>query len=191
MLITLLIKAGGPVPNTFLTKYHIGLRPKYREDLRKRGLIEVEEKPLVLELTEKGWGEAIKELGGEVPDGFGSVGGALYTALGFLRELLDTLDVPPSDLFALRVGKANHTPADFGASIRKAYGEVARSGEYVSLAKVREALRSDIDSTLVRMNREDDVNLIPNSQQGDLTEDDRAAAVTIGNQDRHLIAISS
>jgi hypothetical protein len=41
------------------------------------------------------------------------------------------------------------------------------------------------------MYRADGVDLIPNSQQGDLTDDDRRAAVKIGNQDRHLIAIKS
>jgi hypothetical protein len=195
VLVTLMIKASA-LPNTYFTNVaHIGLKREYRDDLRDRGLIKVTPKPLVLELTEAGWGQAISELGGEVPARAGSAGGALYVALEFLRGLLDHLGVAPSELFTLRIRSADAVPApapaDFEASIRKAYGEVARSGEYVSLAKIRDALTADIDSTLARMHRESDVNLIPNSSQGDLTDDDRSAAVKIGNQDRHLIAIGS
>jgi hypothetical protein len=195
VLVTLMIKAI-PLPNTYLTNdAHISLKADKRRELQKLELITVTEKPLVLELTEKGWAQAIGELGGAVPARAGSAGGALYAALGFLRSLCDHLDVAPSELFRLSVrqtgSQAAPAPADFEASIRKAYGQVARSGEYVSLATVKNALQTEVDSTLVRMNRESDVNLIPNSQQGDLTADDRAAAVKIGNQDRHLIAIES
>jgi hypothetical protein len=193
VLVTLMIKAS-PLPNTYLTNTaRISLKKDYRDDLRERGLIKVTEKPLVLELTEKGWGQAIQELDAGVPERAGSAGGALYVILEFLRGLVDHLGVAPAELFTLRFGKASSaaSPADFEERIRKAYSEVASPGEYVPLVKLRAALRSDIDDTLVRMNREDDVHLIQNSQQGDLTGDDRAAAVTIGNQDRHLIAIKS
>jgi len=193
VLITLMIKAT-PLPNTYFTNVaHIGLKADKRRELQVLGLIKVTERPLVLELTERGWGQAISELGGEVPPRAGSAGGALYVALEFLRGLIDHLGVAPSELFTLRVRSTGNAPApaDFEASIRKAYGEVARAGEYVSLAKVRKALQTDIDSTLARLNRESDVHLIPNSQQGDLTDADRSAAIKIGNQDRHLIAIGS
>ena len=195
VLVTLMIKASA-LPNTYLTNVaRIGLKREYRDDLRDRGLIKVTEKPLVLELTEKGWGHAINELGADVPARAGSAGGALYVALGFLRTLLDQLGVAPAELFGLQVGSVDRgaasTPADFEASIRKAYSKVARAGEYVSLATVRKSLHADINATLVKMYQADDVNLIPNSQQGDLTDDDRAVAVKIGNQDKHLIAIGS
>lgn len=194
VLVTLMIKAQ-PLPNTYLTNVaRISLKREYRDDLRDRGLINVTKKPLVLELTEKGWGEAIGELGADVPARAGSAGGALYTTLGFLRELCDHLEVAPAQLFTLRVDRTGGaaTPAgDLEGGIRRAYQAVAGAGEYVSLAKVRNALRDDVDATLTRMYRTDDVALIPNSQQGDLTDDDRAAAVRIGNQDRHLLAINS
>src|SRR2546430_6197373 len=173
VLVTLMIKASA-LPNTYFTNVAgIGLKREYRDDLRDRGFIKVTEKPLVLELTEAGWGQAISELGAEVPARAGSAGGALYIALEFLHRLLDHLQVAPAELFTLRTppagGVTASAPADFEASIRKAYGEVTRSGEYVSLAKIRNALKADVDSTLVRMSREADVHLVPNSQQGDLT----------------------
>jgi hypothetical protein len=140
-----------------------------------------------------GWGQAISELGADVPARAGSAGGALYIALGFLRGLLDHLNIAPSELFALKIdgGEIAQSPADFEASIRKAYGQVAHGDEYVSLAKVKNVLMADIDATLTRMNRASAVDLTPNSQQGDLTDEDHTAAVKVGNQDMHLIAISS
>ena len=41
------------------------------------------------------------------------------------------------------------------------------------------------------LNRERGVNLVPESNQKVLKPQERAAAVTIGNQDKHLVAISS
>ncbi|KWV32590.1 hypothetical protein AWV63_11490 [Micromonospora rifamycinica] len=203
VLITLMIK-GSAVPNTYLRNVAgISLSRPYRDDLRDRGFIAVTEKPLVLELTEKGWGQAIEELGGSVPPRAGAAGGALYIALGFLRSLLDHLEVAPSELFTLRFAASDATLApaqaepstttrlDVASAIREAYGTVAQSGELLPLTQLRTALKSQIDATLVRMNREPGVQIIPNSQQGDLTAEDRAAAVRIGNQDRHLISITS
>lgn len=195
VLVTLMIKAS-PLKNTYLTNVaRIDLKRAYRDDLRDRGLIRVTEKPLLLELTEKGWGQAIGELGADVPGRAGSAGGALYVALDFFRALVDRLGVAPAELFQLRLGSPRALPESSGAgleaNIRAAYRAIAKSGEYVSLAKVRESLQSEVDVTLVQMYHTDGVNLIPNSQQGDLTDEDRAAAVTIGNQDRHLIAIES
>jgi hypothetical protein len=195
VLITLMIKAK-PLPDTYFRKVaRISLKKDHRNQLRDRGLIKVIERPLVLELTEKGWAEAIGELGADVPPRAGSAGGALYTALHFLRELIDRLEVAPAELFMLRLSPLRSPsapgPADVETSIRKAYGEVARSDNYVSLAMVRNVLKAEVDATLVRMSRQPDVQIIPNAQQGDLTDEDRAAAVRIGNQDRHLIAITS
>jgi hypothetical protein len=196
VLVTLMIK-GGTLSNPELTNVAgISLKAQYRNDLQARGLITVTGRPLVLELSEKGWSEAIRELGAEVPPRSGSGGGALYVALGFLRALIGHLGVAPSELFTLRIGpldgKAVSAPADLGETIRKAYGRVAaRGGDYVRLADLRHAVRADVDTALLAMNWEPDVDLIPNSQQGDLTDEDRAAAVRIGNQDRHLIAIGS
>jgi hypothetical protein len=194
VLVTLMIKARD-LPNTYLTNVaHIELKKKYRDDLRDRELIEVTEKPLVLKLTEKGWAQAIAELGADVPSRAGSAGGALYVALGFLRELLDHLEVAPAELFTLKISTAKAQPSTADgveASIREAYIGLAQQGDFVPLAELRRALKVEVDATLVRMNRQPGVQVIPNSQQGDLTEADRAAAVRIGSQDRHLIAISS
>src|SRR5262249_22682516 len=71
VLVTLMIKATA-LPNTFLrNEARIELKADKRRDLKERGLITVTEQPLVLELTEKGWGRAKRELGAGVPPGAG------------------------------------------------------------------------------------------------------------------------
>ncbi len=46
-----------------------------------------------------------------------------------------------------------------------------------------------MDTVLRRMDRSPRVNLIPEENQKTLTSEDRAAAVKIGGQDNHLLAI--
>jgi hypothetical protein len=80
--------------------------------------------------------------------------------------------------------------------IRKAYGEIApRAGALVMLTQLRDALgcpdRGQVDAALIQLSRAPDVRIVPESNQKALTEEQRAAAVSIGNQDRHLILIGS
>lgn len=69
----------------------------------------------------------------------------------------------------------------------------ATPGTWVKLATVRHDLgdfdRATVDETFRKMNRLDDVDLIPESNQKTLTPADRAAAVHFGGQDKHLIWI--
>ncbi|MFG1977021.1 SNF2-related protein [Nonomuraea fuscirosea] len=78
--------------------------------------------------------------------------------------------------------------------VRAAYDEVARRpGAWVSLADLRSKLgedlpREQVDEALRRLEREPNVNLVPESNQKTLSAEDRAAAINIGEQDKHLIA---
>jgi hypothetical protein len=86
------------------------------------------------------------------------------------------------------------TGADIEARIRAAYAELARKpGTWVGLAEVRSLLRDvprvDVDGTLRRLSLIEGVELIPESNQKTLTQQDRDAAVTIGDQDKHLLWI--
>jgi hypothetical protein len=85
-------------------------------------------------------------------------------------------------------------PTDVEAQVRKAYQELAvRPGAPVKLADLRAVLggvaRSEMDRVLVQMNRLADVSIVPESDQKVLTDRDLAAAVQIGNQDKHLITV--
>lgn len=83
---------------------------------------------------------------------------------------------------------------DIEKRIRAAYQRVTPGrGEWVMLSDIRPLLRDLprvlVDRALVQMNRCPDVHLVPESNQKALTEEDRAAAVRFGEQDKHLIAI--
>jgi hypothetical protein len=154
----------------------------------------------MLELTQKGHDRALEELGGEAPARSGTAGITLYAALAFLRDLADRTGTSPRDLFRFRLATPLSAdtpadgPADLDERIRKAYSALARQpGDYVSLADLRETLadvgRGDVDVALIQLNRATDVSLVPESNQKVLTDPERAAAVSIGNQLKHLIAI--
>lgn len=83
---------------------------------------------------------------------------------------------------------------DIEARIRTAYTELAREpGTWVSLTKIRpllgDATRAEVDDVLTLMNRMPGVNIVPESNQKTLTQQDRDAAVTIGDQAKHFLSI--
>jgi hypothetical protein len=91
------------------------------------------------------------------------------------------------------------TAQDIQQAIRDAVGQVLRDagrgpGSWVMLAKVRDRLpetwtRDEVDQALVGMFVDADVQIVPESNQTVLTGAERAAAVRIGNQDKHLIRV--
>jgi len=89
------------------------------------------------------------------------------------------------------------TDQDIEARIRTAYRElVGGSAAWVSLSRLRPLLGGDVtkaqvDRVLRRMNRMPDVQIVPESNQKMLTKEERAAAVTIGGQPKHLIRIGA
>jgi hypothetical protein len=114
-------------------------------------------------------------------------------------------DVVPadSDAEALTEGPATGAPGgnasppsgpagEIEARIRTAYSQLAAEpGAWVSLTRIRPLLedlaKGEVDAVLVHMNQLPDVNIVPESNQKTLTARDRDAAVTIGDQDKHLI----
>ena len=78
--------------------------------------------------------------------------------------------------------------------IRDAYASLAdEPGSWVSLARLRPLFgdvdRSDLDQALQRLGRSPDVNIVPESNQKALGTEEINAAVRIGGQDKHLLAI--
>ncbi|MER7417203.1 hypothetical protein ABT346_10510 [Micromonospora peucetia] len=85
-------------------------------------------------------------------------------------------------------------PGGVQALIRAAYHELARKpGSWVGLADLREHLgaqdRATVDAALRAMVREDGVRIIPVANTKSLTARDRAAAVRIGDEENHTLAI--
>ncbi|WP_433429836.1 hypothetical protein [Nonomuraea sp. CA-141351] len=144
-------------------------------------------------LTDAGWARLAEDLrAGRLPAQSGSSGAIARALLGWLPRFMERTDQRLADIFQPDDDAAQ--PVDLEARIRAAYAELApRPEAWVSLAKLRPLLgdvpKTEVDAALARMERLSDVDLVPESNQKTLTPQDRAAAVVIGKQDKHLLWI--
>lgn len=171
-------------------------------------------------LTDAGWACLTDELraGIVIPQRSGSAGTALRAVLSGLQGFMERSGHSLADVFAESTDPATTsssgdpapttassgdpapsaaTPApDVEERIRAAYRELAsKPGAWVSLKEIRPLLgdvtRATVDEALVRMNRMPDVNIVPEANQKKLSREDRDAAVTIGEQEKHLLWIEA
>jgi len=85
-------------------------------------------------------------------------------------------------------------PAGLGDRIRVAYADLAAEpGAWVRLKRLRAKLgdvpTADLDRALRQLLHDSDVDLEPEPNQKTLDDDDRRAAVRVGGEDRHILAI--
>ncbi|WP_083410244.1 hypothetical protein [Mycolicibacterium rutilum] len=179
-----------PVPNPDLVALGPKLDKPGRDKLNNLGLIEStrEGNRLVHELTDKGWRTCRDLVSAGPPPRAAGPGKALYTVLGALGRYLDAADLSLADVFG------SPPPPSLEDRIRAAYADLApRPGGWVGLTKLRAALngagRDDVDAALRTLYRQPGISLIPEENQKVLTDADRSAAVVIGGQPKHLIAI--
>jgi hypothetical protein len=188
-VLLVLMAESRPVRNPELVTLGPELKKPVRDRLEHRGLIE--DRTMVLELTDRGWATCAELIGAETPARPSGQGKALYTVLRALRRYFDRDDLAPGDVF---LPLDDIVGVDVEQKVRDAYVRLAaRSGGWVDLVRLRDALsdvsRHDLDAALTRMYRVKGISLIPEENQKTLTDADRAAAVVIGDQDKHLIAI--
>ncbi|MEU7799126.1 hypothetical protein AB0J14_15140 [Micromonospora arborensis] len=182
------------------------------------GLVDTDRthRPFAHELTDEGWRVARQLHTSTPPKQGGSTTRSLFVVLSNLHRSLDRLRVSHGDFFkqtgatALAASKPPHeapapaaaTPtaaalvsaAGVEALVRSAYRDLAPApGAWVGLADVRDRLadtdRAALDAALRAMVGRDDVRIIPVANTKSLTARDRAAAVRIGNEDNHALAI--
>ena len=188
-VLLVLMAESRPVPNPELERLGPKLDKNGRARLNRLGLIETTPgRPLIHELTDTGWAVCRQLFGAVTPPRPSGQGKALYTVLQALGRYFDRADLAPADVFL--------PPQGVEQQLRVAYARLAgRPGGWVGLARLREAVpgvaRDDIDAALVSLYQQPGVSLIPEENQKVLTEADRAAAVRIGDQNKHLIAIES
>jgi hypothetical protein len=207
VLMTLMAEARG-VTNAELMELGCpkldGERRKKLNDLK---LVESskEGRAYVHELSERGWARCREELLGDrkksVKKGGGAVAAALRAVLAIVGRHLEQNNWSPAEFFKPEgppvkpmAPAVPPSEAEIEARIRGAYKQLAsRPGAWVSLTALRPRLddvaKADVDAVLRRMDRDRYVNVIPQDDQKILTGKDRAAAVKIGDQDSHLIAI--
>jgi DNA-binding MarR family transcriptional regulator len=137
-------------------------------------------------LTDKGW-HAMREIHLMEPPA-GAAARSLFTVLANLHRSLERLGISPGEFF-------KQTGSDDPESaIRAAYARLAKQpGDWVGLADLRDQLidisRGTVDKTLKSMARMDDVRIIPVADAKNLRKRDRDAALQIGVEDNHVIAI--
>lgn len=146
-------------------------------------------KPYVHDLTEKGWLRARAEFTAERPARPGYYGYAFFAVLNSLDRFMNRENRPLGDLFQPDAGDL-----DLESQIKRAYRRLAaKPGDWVSLADLRQLLngapKDEVDTTLKTLGRKQDVTLSPNPNRKVITDDDRAAAVLIGGDENHMIAI--
>ncbi|MFG3642738.1 hypothetical protein ACGF3C_21000 [Micromonospora sp. NPDC047762] len=180
------------------------------------GLVDTDRthRPFAHELTEQGWRVARQLHTAAPPKAGGSTTRSLFAVLSNLHRSLDRLRVSHGDFFkqtgataslseprpevpAPTTTAATAAPvsaAEVEALVRSAYRDLATApGAWVGLADVRDRLadtdRAALDAALRAMVGREDVRIIPVANTKSLTPRDRAAAVRIGNEDNHALAI--
>jgi hypothetical protein len=192
-----LMAEGRELSNTEMAERH-GLRldGTQRVHLNKLGLVESSRAggraPYVHELTDLGWRWCAEELKSGRPrvQREESLGKALYAVLAGLGRYLDHIEKGPADVFHVRPAESVE------ARIRATYEKLAdRPGDLVSLTDLRDELggtpRAEVDKALLQLNVVRGVTLAPRENQRLLTRRDHDAALRIGTQDNHLLAIES
>lgn len=177
--------------------------------LERAGLVTTDrtKRPFVHELTDKGW-HRVRELHTTEPH---KAGGAalrsMYTLLANIQRSLERLQLSHGEFFKqhaqqeppqkprVQAKAASSTSrTEVENLIREAYHELARvPGDWVGLADLRDRLhhvdRATVDEALRAMVRQKLVRLVPNANTKGLEARDRAAALRIGGEDHHSIAI--
>lgn len=204
----ILLAEGGPVANADLTREHgCYLKRGQRDNLVRLRLVEVERKSgrLVLTLSDRGWAHCRAELAsGSAPARSGAVGGALFAVLRRWDRYLTSRHLSLGDFMSgggVEMAPAEVVPAseqerglETDERVRAAYAMIAPVvGDLVSLADLREAVgdlvRADVDASLRRLHRKPGVALVPEANQKSLDQRSREAAVVIGDQPKHSIAM--
>lgn len=208
VLFTLMAEAR-ELSNVELKGRGLELKAPNRKKLNERKLIESrqENRRFHHVLTDDGWAWCNDQLGAAPPPIARPLGVALYAVLAglgrhFARENLRLSDVflPYTEEASERDAPAQQAPPSAVPTveqrIRDAYGALAPAPkDWVSLTDLRAKLadlpRAEVDAALRRMVRASDVSIVPESNQKTLTAADRTAAVTIGDQAKHLLAIGA
>jgi hypothetical protein len=157
-------------------------------------------------LTPTGWSTCPALLANQSL-GKGAASGALVALIGAVHRGLQRDEVDPRSFFTAEtpavpapagppVPAEALAPADLEAGIRAAYRSLAKQpADWVGLADLRDRLgdapRVEVDAALRRIAVKAGVRLIPVANLKSLTVRDREAALRLGGEDNHAIAIEA
>jgi hypothetical protein len=158
------------------------------------------------ELSEGGWAWCAKDLAAGPAARGNSLERSHYLLFGVFARYLSAAGLSLAEFvtFVPRTSPdgAEHAGSrprgrhavDVTARVEAGYRELASAiGEFVKLRELRERLadlpRHDVDSALAVMFTSQRINLVPQENQQALSAADRASALVIGGENKHLISI--
>ncbi|MEU7823461.1 hypothetical protein [Catellatospora sp. NPDC049133] len=160
---------------------------------------------LVHELTDEGWAQCKRELEAEYVRGTGPAYPALHALLGAVDRYLRRAELSLPDLFTASTPPPAPQPVakvkpvvkrGLEKRVRVAYDKLADAPQaWVSLTDLRRELTGasavEVDAALMKMAVGGAIVLVPEDNQKTLTDEDRAAAIHIGGEDKHLLSIEA
>ncbi|GAA1691348.1 hypothetical protein GCM10009830_43880 [Glycomyces endophyticus] len=186
---------GGSASNTQLgQRYRFTLTGKKRTALEESGYISSTRKsgrdPFLHELTKKGK-DLCRNALRSGPDPEASLGHRIDQ--GMFEHLTKLLAANGLDIFDSLTSQAELEAATREGLSTVYFMLASKPGAWVSLTDLRAKLasveRESLDRLLHDLHVAEEVTLIPEENRRSITADDRAAAVRIGGEDRHLISI--
>jgi hypothetical protein len=198
-LMTLVQEASNP---DLKARYGFTIEKHVRERLFELGYIIAAQtgphRSFQFELTDEGWRRCREELAEAAPQGANRGYRVLYGVLRCMDIYMTNSGLKMSDVFLIAGDDHSSTSPpgmpDVEERIRAAYQTLAvRPSAWVSLTRLRATLselpRHDVDEALRRMYLQPRVYLIAEANQKTLSEADRAAAIRIGGENKHLLSI--
>ncbi|GAB3056232.1 hypothetical protein [Micromonospora schwarzwaldensis] len=199
ILVVLMAEAREVLNTELRDRYQLDVRKPQRDKLTRLHYIASRRSgsTYALQLDDKGWVRMQTDLDFTLR-GASALGAALAALQTNLRErvLARSGCATLAELFALTDVRAPAAgPAgSMEARVVSAYRALAdEPGAWVSLRRLRpffaDVPREHLDESLRRLSRSDGVTIAPESNQKTLTEADIAAALRLGGQENHLLAI--
>jgi hypothetical protein len=198
VLIVLMAEARKISNNELKERYQITLDGASRRKLNKLEYVKTDEtvRPFVHELVDKGWVRVHEDMNFDSPKAK-----ALGAALSALHVTLRTRVLEHgeyrrfSEMFA-RTAEVQPGDDDLEARVRRVYDALTSApGAWIKITAVRQKLgdvtEAALDDVFLALSEADDVDMMPESNQKTLTDEDRRGAVRVGGQDTHLLAIGT
>ncbi len=190
------------VTNTDLkANFGLEIKPRERENLTGAGYLTSLRgrgpgTPFLYELTAAGRERAVEELGGSADPKFTINLRVVYALFNAVHRFLQRNHVPADAVFNTdhhNVG--GDLDSSVGEAITKEYGNLAETPRaWVPLRALRDALasvdRGELDDALKLLYRRRVIRLTSEANRRTLSEADKAAALNIGGDDKHWMAIA-
>lgn len=198
ILMVLMVEAREVLNTELKERYGLDVRKEQRDKLGRLHYVSSRRsgRTVALQLDDKGWVRMQSDFDFNAR-GARALGAALTALHATLRDRIVGRSGAANltELFAQSEMRADRP---YGNGLRprlvSAYDALAEApGAWVGLARLRpffaDVPGDELDEALRELSREDGINIVPESNQGALTAVDRAAALRLGGQENHLLAI--